>query len=323
MIENALLKYSIGALLYSPALNEKLANSIIQEKFDKPFSMAICLEDTIADESVGQAEDQLGVTLKKLNNASKTSSFYMPKLFIRVRSGGQMMRLFHRYEPLLDIVVGFIFPKYSLESADSYNEATRKINSISKKAFYVMPILESGDIIEHSTRNLVLARIKEKIDSVKEYVLNVRVGGNDFSNHFALRRHEDETIYDILPIAAILGDILTVFSREYVVSGPVWEFFDGEDEGWKKGLIREIKYDKLNGFVGKTVIHPKQIKVVNDAMKVSKEDAEDAKKILEWESSGLQVGKSFGGKRMNEVKTHYQWAKKTMLLAEAYGIEEE
>ncbi len=320
MIDKIEEKYSVGALLYSPALNRKLSNSVITEKFSKPYSLAICLEDTISDDSVEDAEKQLAITLKAIYEERGKKQFYLPKIFIRVRSCEQLVRLTVDLKEWMDIVTGFIFPKYSLLNADSYNDAMRSINEASNRIIYMMPILESRDIIEYSTRHQVLASLKEKIDSVREYVLNIRVGGNDFSNEFAARRHYDETIYDILPIAQLLGDILTVFSRDYVVSGPVWEFFSSDNEEWKKGLCNELKLDRLNGFIGKTVIHPKQISVVNEALKVSHKDYEDAKEILDWDESGLQVGKSFAGERMNEVKTHVNWACKTMTLAEIYGV---
>ena len=300
MIEDLELKYSVGALLYSPALNRKVADSVILEKFSRPYSLALCLEDTISDDSVELAVEQLGSTLKTISLETAKKEFYLPKIFIRVRSCEQLLSVYSLYSEWMNIVTGFIFPKYTNGNADSYNEAMRTINKDSNKMVYMMPILESRDI--------VLAELKSKIDSVKDCVLNIRVGGNDFSNEFAARRHYDETIYDILPIAQLLGDILTVFSRDYVVSGPVWEFFSSDNEEWKRGLINELKLDKLNGFVGKTVIHPKQISVVNEALKVSLKDYEDAKTILNWDESGLQVGKSFAEERMNEVKTHINWA---------------
>ena len=46
-------------------------------------------------------------------------------------------------------------------------------------------------------------------------------------------------------------------------------------------MYHEIADDKLCGFVGKTVIYPSQIAVVNEAYKVSKSDYEDASAILE------------------------------------------
>ncbi len=324
--------YEVGALLYCPALNAKLADAVIQNRFGKQYSLAICLEDTVSDESVKDAEWQLKETLKKIYLAKrnkKCEEFYLPKIFIRVRGPEQLERIYEMMEGEIDIVYGFIFPKYTISNAPLYNRIilqinnSRKTNSESGQRMkkYMMPILESTDIVDYACRRSVLLNIKRMIDDVKEYVLNVRVGGNDFCHEFASRRHYDESIYDIIPIANLLSDILTVFSREYVVSGPVWEFFASDNNEWKDGLRKECELDKLNGFVGKTVIHPKQIKVVNEALKVSRRDYEDAKLILGWDAKkGLQVGKSSGGERMNEVRTHKNWASKILMLAEIYGV---
>ena len=319
MIGNIEIKYSVGALLYTPALNRKIGDAVVGNKFGTNYSLALCLEDTISDDSVEFAERQLRDTIARIATEDY-QPFYLPKIFIRVRSCEQLLRLYRDLHDYISVVTGFIFPKYSISNADAYNTAIKDINAKEDKTIYMMPILESRDIVEYSSRKEVLTEVKEKIDSVKQFVINIRVGGNDFSNEFAARRHYDETIYDILPIAQLLGDILTVFSREYVVSGPVWEFFSSDNEEWKRGLQNELKLDKLNGFVGKTVIHPKQIPVVNEALKVSAKDYEDAKGILNWDESGLQVGKSFAGERMNEVKTHINWAYKTITLAEIYGV---
>ena len=320
MIKDIELKYSIGALLYSPALNSKIAKAIIKGDLGNKYSLALCLEDTISADLIESAENQVQETFRQLYEFSAAEGVYLPKLFVRVRDSEQLLRVFDSIRPYQSILTGFIFPKYSIANASLYNEALLRVNSISEDKVYMMPILESRDIIDLKTRTEVLFRIKEEIDSMKEYVLNVRVGGNDFSNEFSARRHYDETIYDILPIGQLLGDILTVFSREYVVSGPVWEFFSSDNDEWKNGLRKELKLDKLNGFIGKTVIHPKQIPVVNEMLRVTSKDYEDAKAILNWDDSGLQVGKSFGGERMNEVRTHYNWARKTILLSELYGI---
>lgn len=217
---------------------------------------------------------------------------------------------------------GFIFPKYSLANADEYNSEFLKVLSQSSKQFYMMPILESEDIVDYATRPSVLIQLKQKIDDMKDHVLNVRVGGNDFSNAFGVRRHIDETIYDILPVSQLLCDILTVFSRDYVVSGPVWEYYSSNNDEWAIGLKRELKYDVLNGFVGKTVIHPNQIPVVVDSLKVKKQDYDDAMEILSWrDDSALLVGGSAQKERMNEVNTHLRWAKRVASLAAVYGVQ--
>ncbi|MCI8306591.1 MAG: HpcH/HpaI aldolase/citrate lyase family protein [Lachnospiraceae bacterium] len=311
--------YEVGALLYCPALNEGLSDSIIHEKFGKHYSVALCLEDSVADAYVAKAEQQLYTTLLQIKEAENI--FYHPKIFIRVRDPEQLDRVHDMLGGCRDIVMGYIFPKYTISNAPVYNRKIKAINKGRNKPFYMMPILESEDIIDYSSRRQILLNIKKMLDAVQEYVLNVRVGGNDFCNTFAARRHYDETIYDIKPIADVLTDILTVFSREYVVSGPVWEFFASDNNEWKDGLLREAKLDRLNGFVGKTVIHPKQICVVNEALKVSHKDYEDAGAILGWsDDNGLQVSKGAGGERMNELKTHGNWAMKTMILARIYGV---
>lgn len=320
MIENVEMKYSVGALLYSPALNNKIGRTILGGTLGDKYSLALCLEDTIAPDMVETAEKQAGETLRQLFEARQERDVYLPKLFIRVREPEQMQRVWKRIRPYREIFTGFIFPKYTVSNAAAYNQEMIRINEMSDRKIYMMPILESRDIVDFRTRMEILGQIRDQVDSMEDLVLNVRVGGNDFSNEFAARRHYDETIYDILPIAQLLGDILTVFSRDYVVSGPVWEFFSSDNHEWKRGLMQELKLDRLNGFIGKTVIHPKQIPVVNEMLKVTSKDYEDAKAILNWDNSGLQVGKSFGGERMNEVRTNYNWAKKTMLLSEIYGI---
>ncbi len=320
MIDNIKMKYSVGALLYSPALNAKLARAVIRGDLGSRYSLALCLEDTISDDMVAAAEAQAVNTFRDLCAAREDQDLYLPKLFVRVREPGQTVRLFAALEPYQSILSGFVFPKYSLSNAAAYNAAMAEVNERARNPVLMMPILESPDIIDFRSRPEVLGSLKDHIDAVRELTLNVRVGGNDFSNEFAARRHYDETIYDILPISQLLGDILTVFSRDYVVSGPVWEFFSSENDEWREGMKRELRMDILNGFIGKTVIHPKQIPVVNEMLKVTRKDYEDARAVLSWDKSGLQVGKSYGGERMNEVRTNCNWARKILLLSEIYGI---
>ena len=106
---------------------------------------------------------------------------------------------------------------------------------------------------------------------------------------------------------------------DYVISGPVWEYYAGDS--WKEGMIQEIREDRLCGFIGKTVIHPSQIPVVNRAYQVSRNDYLDAQAILNWnaDSASLVAG-SKTRERMNEYKTHLNWAKKTVYLSEVFGI---
>lgn len=320
MIDDIELKYSVGALLYTPALNSKIADTVISGKLGSCYSLALCLEDTVGENMVAHAEAQVQDTVRRIHQAAQERELFVPKLFIRVREPSQILRLYRALAGSAGILTGFILPKYTVSNRDAYGQEMQRVNEAAQHKLWMMPILESSDIVEPTTRAEILGTLRESIGELRDIVLNVRVGGNDFCNQFAARRHYDESIYDILPIAQLLGDILTFFSREYVVSGPVWEFFSSDNDEWRRGLRQELKLDRLNGFIGKTVIHPKQIPIVNEMLKVTNKDYEDARTILNWDSTGLQVGKSFGGERMNEVRTHYNWARKTILLAELYGI---
>ena len=187
-----------------------------------------------------------------------------------------------------------------------------------------MPILESRMIAEIGSRVRTLTVLKEVIDSMREYVLNVRVGGNDFCNLYGLRRSVRQTIYDIGVVRDILVDILNVFSVDYIVSGPVWEYFGNDPDGdWAKGLRSELALDRLNGFVGKTVIHPSQIPLVAESLKVSRSDFDDAEHILHWEDTTLGVAKSADGSRMSEVNCLGRWADRVSALGRIYGIRED
>lgn len=156
---------------------------------------------------------------------------------------------------------------------------------------------------------------------MRRHTLNIRVGGNDFCAAYGLRRNSRQTIYEIGVVNSALTDILTVFGTDYVVSAPVWEYFENDrDDTWKQGLERELALDKLNGFMGKTAIHPSQIPIIHRAMAVSAADYEDARRILHWDQKAVGVQKSGGGDRMNEVKVHAKWAEKIMTLSKVYGV---
>ena len=313
--------YSVGALMYTPANNRQICSKLLNNAFGTKYSLAFCLEDTIPDNKVEQAEEILVDTLKQLNTyVEEGKEFYLPKIFIRVRRPDQIPYLTERLGDARALVVGYNTPKFDYSNAEDYINAIKEINEVyADNTFYIMPILESQEMVNINTRYDFLYDMKEMLGEIEPLVLNIRVGGNDLSHVFGLRRHSFETVYDVRPVANLLTDILTVFSTDYVVSGAVWEYYNGEN--WDTGLAEEIRKDMIAGFVGKTVIHPKQIDVINKCCRVFKEDYEDAKAILDWDSnSDRLVSGSNLGSRMNEYKTHYRWAKKIMFLASYYGI---
>lgn len=311
--------YSVGALMYCPANNDKIADKLIQYEFGEKFSLAFCLEDAIGDNHVEEAEQILKNTLAHIY-CDSIHAYYLPKIFIRVRCPEQIMKLTREYGESMKIVSGFCVPKFDRSNAKEYVQAICNANDyLTGRTIYMMPILESHEMIDLRTRYDFLYEMKDVIDSIESYVLNVRVGGNDLCNAFGVRRHGYETIWGVQPVASILTDILTVFSRNYVVSGPVWEYYSGDS--CDVGLYNEVQEDLLAGFVGKTVIHPNQISVFNRACAVPKADYDDAAAVLGWdENASSMVAGSSKGERMNEAKVHQNWAKKIAYLSEYYGV---
>lgn len=320
-MKDNVLYYSVGALLYCPANKESIANSIINEKFGTKFSLALCLEDTINDDFVAESEELLIASISKIYISYQKQPFYLPKIFIRVRNPEQIKRLTEHLKENIEIITGFIIPKFNLGNAKDYINEIIRANELANKKLYMMPIYENSTIIDLRYRTDILYSLKDLLSQVEELVLNIRVGGNDLCHMFGFRRQVDESIHKIRPISNIFSDIITVYGLDYIVSGPVWEYYAGAN--WEQGLISEIRDDKLCGFTGKTVIHPSQIPVINQAYKVSRYDFNDAQEVLDWnKNSNSFVLGSLSKDRMNEYKTHINWAKKTIFLAEAFGIKD-
>lgn len=318
-ITDALLPYKVGGLLYTPALNSHMSEKIKIKSIEGLNSVAFCLEDSIEDDALSKAEHELCTSLKQLSDCND-----LPLLFVRVRTPLHLKKIHHMLGNLSDVLCGYILPKFDLSNAERYFDLLYSINANRRTKLFYMPILESSMVanIVHRRENLV--QIKTVMDANKDYILNVRVGGNDFCNLFGVRRHENQTIYDIGVIRDVLSDIVNVFGTDYVVSGPVWEYFgDNPNESWAAGLRNEMALDLINGFIGKTAIHPSQLPIILKCMQPSQADFDDARKILSWESDGKAVQKSANGTRMNEQKCHTRWAKKIVALAEIYGVARE
>lgn len=310
------LEYSVGPLLYMPALRTDIAKKL-SAGLPGLRSAAICLEDTIRDDMVGAAEENL---LAQLHILADIRPEKLPMIFIRVRSGEQLQRLSNMPESSFDMITGFILPKIDDETFMGYipylNKAFER-----KSSLYIMPIIENPSFLRLSTRYAKLERLFDELTEMRDRVLNVRIGGNDFCRALDLRADIHSTVYDILPVGRLISDIAAVFAGEFTVSAPVWNYFEGGDPDWEKGMLREMDIDRSIGLVGKTIIHPSQIAVVNKAMAVPRKDYEDARIILD-NSGAVQVVKSSDGGRMYENKVHSGWAEKILALAEVYGTQE-
>lgn len=321
-----ILQYAVGGLLYSPATNTKIADAIINRKHPEYKSICLDLEDAIGDDVVKVGEKCIHKTLKKIYSAiesGKIKESEVPLIFVRVREPSQMTRLHNICgSRAFSLVTGFNIPKFDKSNCDDYLEELSKVQSSVERTIYIMPIIESKNVMYKQRRIDQLIYLNDKLALYSDNVLNIRVGATDFCNLFGIRRSIHDTIYDMRVIADCFADIINVFARNYVCAGPVWEYFQSEGiEGeWSDGLKRELAQDKLNGFLGKTCIHPSQLKYIAESNIVSYENYQDAISILGMSDGVTGVKKGYGDNKMNEVKTHMHWAKKIIGMAKVYGV---
>ena len=344
--DRSLLQYCLGATMYMPGTKD-FAQAILTQKYKGLTSMVLCFEDACKEEDVPAAElnslhllDVIGDEIRKGNFSDDD----LPLIFFRVRNVEQFKHFGAMLKPEhLKLITGFNFPKFNMSNAGAYLTHLQYMNDEHGEILYGMPIIEDRRVAFKETRMQELLGIRKIVDEYRDLILNIRVGGTDFSSCFGVRRGIDYSIYDIMTVRDCLMDILNVFSRDndYTVSGPVWEYFRANKDmkfssgapgaGMSiqgtllkrpvivndavDGLMRELVLDQANGFMGKTCIHPTHLNFINGMLAVTREEYEDAEQILH--TSGGVVK---GSKGMNEIGPHRCWAEKIEMRARAYGV---
>lgn len=326
------LRYAVGALLYTPATNPKIADILLAGRIRGLTSLAICLEDAVGDSQLQAAFDNLQSTLRAVREAVQNGTAEpakLPLLFVRVRDLRMLAGLRALLAEYAGLLCGVILPKVTSETLEPLLLQVREIASTAGQPLYAMPILESEEIITSTERCALLARMRDIVDRYAPYVLNLRIGATDFSGLFGLRRSMDATIYDIHVVRACIEDIVRTFALadRYTVSAPVWEYFgaaqpsrDAVDCPELAGLLRETALDLQNGLNGKTCVHPSQLVPVQSMHAVPFEQYQDAALIAGSDRREAGVLASGNGNKMNELKPHALWARRILCRASVYGV---
>ncbi|RMI45208.1 HpcH/HpaI aldolase/citrate lyase family protein [Streptomyces triticirhizae] len=338
--------YALGATLYAPATRPRLAEDVRKQTRAGVVSMVLCLEDSISDAEVGDAEENLVRQFRLL--ADGTDPAALPLLFVRVREPEQVLDLTRRLGPYVALLTGFVLPKFTPASGAAFLDAAVAAEILCGRRLLVMPVLESPELLHLESRYEGLRAVAALVEKHRERVPAVRLGVTDFCSAYGLRRTPEMTAYDVGLVASVIADVVNVLGRAdgsgCVVTGPVWEYFRTQERLFKPqlrntpfsgraealrarliehdmdGLLREIELDRANGLMGKTCIHPSHVAPVHALSVVSHEEFSDAADILRPEASGGGVLRSAYTNKMNEVKPHRAWAERTMLRAEVFGV---
>lgn len=331
--ERETLSLALGAALYTPGSRANFAQKIVSGDYSAGAfagltTLIVCLEDAVADTGLKQAEENVVHEFKKLEQAYTEQLAAGPALFLRIRTPAQLDKLIAEAGTALSVLTGIVFPKCLPATLPLFFEALDRASEVAGRSLYALPLLETKEVLYSEFREQTLTELHAIMQSRADRILTVRVGATDFSSLYGLRRPAERTIYDIHIIRDCLVSILNRFGRAedgFTVSGPVYEHFSSGERLWlsskpEQTLWEEVQLDVLNGFKGKTCIHPSQISIVNAGHIITLEAYEDAKLILNESSRHNGVLQSPKRNKMNEVKPHLSWARKIAAQAEVYGV---
>ena len=313
-----ILKYALGAFLYIPATRYNMMYKNIMGNVKRARPLAICLEDAVGVNGEQEAIENLQLVLNSIKDEIKDTE--IPLIFVRIKNSNKLEKIQNIINKNRDIISGILIPK---ANSIVIENCVKILDSLNLNKIYLLPIIESKEFIYKESKEKSFLDLYETLLKHKSRILNIRIGVTDILGIFGIRRNKNFSIYENIICTNFINDIITYLSREELsipISGGVSEFYDTENEQIKKEYIKEILLDKFHGLVGKTVIHPNQVNIVQSLCVVTYEDYMDAKMILESTDSKYGVSRSISGERMNEVNPHLLWAKKTMNLSKVYGV---
>ncbi len=338
------LAVSLGATLYTPATRTDLDTAVERQTARGATSMVLCLEDAVPDDLVEKAEQNLVESVTAMHGAGTD----LPLLFVRVRRPDQLVDVVERMGAAASALTGFVLPKFGPANGEEYFAAIAEAERASGSRLFGMPVMESPEITHEETRQDSLCWAQQTLGRHRDRVLAVRIGATDLSAVYGLRRSPDLTVYDVRVVAQVITDVINRLGRAdgtgFVITGPVWEYFEGGERIFKPrlretlferhhaedlrrqlisrdmdGLIREVELDKANGLTGKTVIHPSHVLAVNALQVVTHEEYADAMDVLSSHGQGGVAASGYGNK-MNESKPHTAWARRTATRARMFGV---
>ncbi|GGS19224.1 HpcH/HpaI aldolase/citrate lyase family protein [Streptomyces parvus] len=251
-----MLSVALGATLYSPATRPSLADDVLKQAARGVVSMVLCLEDSIDDAEVTEAEANLirqfaalaardaasGPTAGSAGDAQGAAGADVPLLFIRVREPAQITDLVRRLGDSVRMLSGFVLPKFTEERGRYFLEALAEAETACGRRLFAMPVLESPELLHLETRGDILRGIARSVDKYRDRVLALRLGVTDFCSAYGLRRAPDMTAYDVHIVASVIADVVNVLGRAdgsgFTITGPVWEYFRRQERMFKPQLRR-------------------------------------------------------------------------------------
>ena len=278
----------LGGTLFVPASHKNLEAVLSGEKYPELRSVVIDFEDGLATSDRLQALDRLDSILENLQ-VTRLLRFIRPQ-------NTQMLKEFLQQKNIKRID-GFILPKFGLDNAVEYLSIIQN--------FQFMPSIEGKELFNIRQ----LQKLRDILLPHQEQTICIRFGAQDMLRQLGLK--QAGSIYEMLAPAQGIANLITTFRPAgFNISAPVYPNFS-DAEGFKK----EIAYEFQNGLTSKTIIHPSQIKPMNELYKVTQQELDEAQAILSQHDGVLNLN----GK-MGEITTQSVWAENTVQRFNVYGM---
>ncbi|PZT93999.1 HpcH/HpaI aldolase/citrate lyase family protein [Sphingomonas sp.] len=283
----------LGATLYVPALSPKLEDCVAGVD-PNVRSIIVCLEDSIRDDEVDEAERRLARMLPTWENRSSG-----PMVCVRPRDVQMLERILKI--PEIGCITAFVLPKVTVENLSGW----LRVMSDTDHSF--MPTIEGMEAFDLAA----LSRMRDSLSAHVERVMAIRIGGNDILNLLGVRRSRTRTAYEG-PLGAAIRLIASVFLPSGMdVAAPVFEHFAACEV-----LIAEMELDIEHGLLTKTAIHPVQLAIMHEAYRPMAIEVSEARAILAQGAAGV-----FGlHGSMCEPATHRRWAESIIERARVHGV---
>ena len=313
--------YQLGASLYMPATRQDIWQVIKRDKLPTINSIIICLEDAVSHNDVNLAlarlqtllhtwaehVDSINVPSRQMRLQPEQQSKQQaqhptrPLVFIRPRNPAMLQQLADYAH--IDLIDGFVMPKVDMYSLSNWRMACQNLST----AQLLMPTLETAAFFNpHHNQELAIG-FKE---AFSQPIFALRIGGNDLFATLRLRRPKNSIVYDT-PIGTLAYQLLGCFvPHGFYLTAPVFEYLDQPTL-----FMQELTRDVSLGLVGKTVIHPSQIALVQQAYCVPLSILDEAQAILHSEAKAVFKYNN----TMLEPATHRAWAAEIVNRAEVFG----
>ncbi|OXJ12101.1 citrate lyase [Burkholderia sp. AU6039] len=291
--------FALGATLYMPATRSDILDVVSGTRFPELRSLVVCLEDAVAAIDVDSALANLRALLMNID-ARGGRAESGPLLFVRPRDAA-MAAVLNDW-PLMKHVDGFVVPKLTLQSLSSWERA------VSHPDLYLMPTLETADVYDPGAMVELGSALKANLN---RRIIALRIGGNDLMGCLGLRRNPATTLYST-PLSYVIPMLAGIMGAQgFALTAPVFEQL-----ATPHLLNEELELDIAHGLVGKTAIHPSQIRIIQEALRVSLEDFNCATLIVNDAAPAVFKHND----AMCEPATHYKWAVNILERAKWHGV---